>query len=215
VPEPANPPTRAGSFVNAANSITVVRILLIPVFIVLLFSKVPHGDALAAAVFTLAALTDKLDGYVARRRNSVTSLGQFLDPLADKLLVAAALVALVGLNRLSAWVAMVIIAREFAVSMLRVLGAAQGVSMPADRLGKTKTASQVLAILFLLVPHHWLPHYEDVETGLIWLAVVLTVVSGLNYFVKARDRLRLPGAAPKPAPGSRQPPAARAGHEHD
>jgi CDP-diacylglycerol--glycerol-3-phosphate 3-phosphatidyltransferase len=199
---------------NAANTITVVRILLIPVFVVLLFSNVPHGIALAAAVFTLAALTDKLDGYVARRRNSVTSLGQFLDPLADKLLVAAALVAMVGLNRLSAWVAMVIIAREFAVSMLRVVGAAQGVSMPADRLGKAKTASQVVAILFLLVPRDWVPPYDQIKTVLIWLAVVLTVVSGVHYFVKARDRLRLPGGSQKPASGQ-GPPAARAGSDHD
>jgi len=108
---------------NAANTITVVRILLIPVFIVVLFSRLPHGDILAAAVFTIAALTDKLDGYVARAQNQVTALGQFLDPFADKLLVSAALIALVELDRLPSWVAMVIIARELAVSVLeRVVG---------------------------------------------------------------------------------------------
>jgi CDP-diacylglycerol---glycerol-3-phosphate 3-phosphatidyltransferase len=191
---------------NAANLITVARILLVPIFIALLFSKVPHGDALAAALFTIAALTDKLDGYLARRQNKVTALGQFLDPLADKLLIAAALVALVGLRRLDAWVAMVIIAREIAVSMLRIIGAAQGVSMPADRLGKAKTASQVVAVLFLLVPHHRLPHYLVFELILVWAAVVLTVVSGINYFIKARDLLRIPGTAAKSANGESTPP---------
>lgn len=184
---------------NAANAITVTRILLIPVFVAVLFVKVPHGDLLAAALFTVAAFTDKLDGYVARRQDTVTALGQFLDPLADKLLVAAALIALVGLGHLAAWVAMVIIAREIAVSVLRIIGAIQGVSMPADRLGKAKTVSQVAAIIFLLIPHHGLPGYAAIETALIWLAVILTLVSGIHYFVKARDLLRLPGSVAKPA----------------
>ena len=187
--------------VNAANVITVMRILLIPVVVAVLFAKIPHGDALAAALFTVAALTDKLDGYVARRQNKITSLGQFLDPLADKLLIAAALIALVSLERLAAWVAMVIIAREIAVSVLRIVGAAQGISMPADRLGKAKTASQVIAVLFLMAPHQRLPHYVMIETVLIWIAVILTLVSGLNYFAKSRDILRLTGAGAKPAPG--------------
>ena len=106
--------TRAA--VNAANAITVARILLIPVFVVLLLSDIPYGQYLAIAVFAVAAFTDKLDGYVARSRGQITAVGQFLDPLADKLLISAALIALVGLGKLSAWVAMVIIAREFAVS---------------------------------------------------------------------------------------------------
>lgn len=182
---------------NAANTITVVRILLIPVFIVVLFSRLPHGDILAAAVFTIAALTDKLDGYVARAQNQVTALGQFLDPFADKLLVSAALIALVELDRLPSWVAMVIIARELAVSVLRLVGVAQGVAIPADRLGKLKTVSQIAAVLFLLVPHYRLPHYTAVEYALIYTAVILTVVSGLQYFISARDRLRVPGGTPR------------------
>jgi CDP-diacylglycerol--glycerol-3-phosphate 3-phosphatidyltransferase len=182
---------------NTANTITVVRILLIPVFIVVLFSRLPHGDILAAAVFTIAALTDKLDGYVARAQNQVTALGQFLDPFADKLLVSAALIALVELDRLPSWVAMVIIARELAVSVLRLVGVAQGVAIPADRLGKLKTVSQIAAVLFLLVPHYRLPHYTAVEYVLIYTAVILTVVSGLQYFISARDRLRVPGGTPR------------------
>ena len=182
---------------NLANAITIARILLIPVFIVLLFAEVPHGDAMAAAVFTVAAVTDKLDGYVARSRGSITALGQFLDPLADKLLISAALIALLELNRLASWVAMVIIAREFAVTGLRLVGVAQGVSIPADRLGKAKTVSQIAAILFLLFPHERLPQYDLIESILIFLAVGLTVVSGLQYFVSARDRLHIPGASPR------------------
>jgi CDP-diacylglycerol--glycerol-3-phosphate 3-phosphatidyltransferase len=180
---------------NAANMITVARILLIPVFIVVLFSRLPHGDMFAAAVFTVAAMTDKLDGYVARSQNKVTALGQFLDPFADKLLVSAALIALVELDRLPSWVAMVIITRELAVSVLRLVGVAQGVSIPADRLGKLKTVSQVAAVLFLLVPHARLPHYTVVEYVLIYAAVVLTVVSGLQYFISARDHLRVTGGS--------------------
>ena len=112
------------SQINLANAITIGRILLIPVFlVVLLFAGLPepYGDIGAAAVFILAAATDKLDGYVARRQKPITTLGQFLDPLADKLLIAAALIALVGQGRVAAWVAMVIIAREIAVSVLRIV----------------------------------------------------------------------------------------------
>lgn len=174
---------------NAANAITVARILLIPVFLVLLFVEVPYGEYLAVAVFALAAATDKLDGYVARRRKTITATGVFLDPLADKLLVSAALIALVGLERLPAWVAMVIIGREFAVTGLRLFASAQGVSIPADRLGKAKTFSQIAAIIFLLVPRTAFPYDTVVADVLIYTAVALTLVSGIEYFWNARDLL--------------------------
>jgi CDP-diacylglycerol---glycerol-3-phosphate 3-phosphatidyltransferase len=174
---------------NAANAITVARILLIPVFLVLLFSAVPYGEYAAVAVFALAAGTDKLDGYVARKRKTVTAAGMFLDPLADKLLISAALIALVSLDKLPAWVAMVIIGREFAVTGLRIFAAAQGVNIPADRLGKLKTVSQTVAVLFLLVvPESW--HYGDlIGQILIYIAVALTLVSGIEYFWNGRDLL--------------------------
>ena len=123
------------SQLNLANIITIARILLIPVFLVLLLGGLPepYGDIAAAAVFILAAATDKLDGYVARRSKQITTLGQFLDPLADKLLIAAALIALVSQGRIVAWVAMLIIGREIAVSVLRIVGVSQGVSIPADK----------------------------------------------------------------------------------
>lgn len=174
---------------NAANAITVTRILLIPVFLVLLFMEVPYGEYLAVAVFALAAGTDKLDGYVARRSKTVTAAGMFLDPLADKLLVSAALIALVSLEQLPAWVAMVIIGREFAVTGLRVFASAQGVSIPADRLGKLKTISQIAAIIFLLVPRAAFPGDTIVADVLIYTAVALTLISGIEYFWNARDLL--------------------------
>ena len=142
------------SQLNLANSITIARILLVPVFLVMLLSGLPepYGDLLAAAVFILAAATDKLDGYVARRSKQVTTLGQFLDPLADKLLIAAALIALVAQDRVAAWVAMVIIGREIAVSVLRIIGVSQGVSIPADKYGKLKTVLQIVYVVYVLFP---------------------------------------------------------------
>src|ERR1700728_4463973 len=114
--------------VNVPNILTVVRILLVPVLVVALLEKTNTGDLLAAIVFAVASLTDAVDGYLARSRNWVTTFGKLMDPIADKLLIVAALIALVSLNRLAAWVAMVIIAREFAVTGLRVgVGAQQGV----------------------------------------------------------------------------------------
>lgn len=180
---------------NLANAITIARISLIPVFVALLFSKLPGGAYMAAGVFALAALTDKLDGYVARRRKTITSLGIFLDPLADKLLVAAALVSLVSLGQLPAWVAMVIIGREFAVTGLRLFAITQGVDIPADRLGKLKTVSQIVAILFLMVPRSTFPYDWAIEWALVGLAVVLTVASGIEYFWNARDLLTGRGAS--------------------
>ena len=103
-------------------------------------------------MFILAAATDKLDGYVARRSKQITTLGQFLDPLADKLLIAAALIALVSQGRVAAWVAMLIIGREIAVSVLRIVGVSQGVSIPADKYGKLKTVLQIVYVVYILVP---------------------------------------------------------------
>src|SRR5436309_8003169 len=129
---------------NVPNVLTVIRILLVPVLIVALLEKTGGGDLLAAIVFATASLTDAIDGYLARSRNWVTTFGKLMDPIADKLLIVAALVALVSLGRLEAWVAMVIIAREFAVTVLRVaVGTQQGVVISANALGKVETAFQV------------------------------------------------------------------------
>ena len=123
---------------NLPNALTLLRILAVPVVVVALLGETPNGDALAAAVFALAALTDGLDGYFARSRDAVTTFGKLMDPLADKLLIIGALVSLVSLNRLEAWVAMVIIAREIAVTILRTIAAERGIVIAASWLGKAE-----------------------------------------------------------------------------
>ncbi len=196
------------SQLNLANSITIARILLIPVFLVLLLGGLPepYGDIAAAAVFILAAATDKLDGYVARRSQQITTLGQFLDPLADKLLIAAALIALVSQDRVSAWVATLIIVREVAVSVLRIIGVSQGVSIPADKYGKLKTVLQIVYIVYVLIPTQSIADVINVSTGvatvvqwvLAGVVVVVTLASGVNYFLNARGLIHMPGGEPKP-----------------
>jgi len=192
------------SQLNLANAITIARILLIPVFLVLLLSGIPQpfGDIAAAAVFILAAATDKLDGYVARRSQQITTLGQFLDPLADKLLIAAALIALVSQGRVAAWVAMLIIGREIAVSVLRIVGVSQGVSIPADKYGKLKTVLQIVYVVYVLVPTDDIARFIHVSTVVAtviqWIlagvVVVVTLASGVRYFLSARGVIRMPGS---------------------
>jgi CDP-diacylglycerol--glycerol-3-phosphate 3-phosphatidyltransferase len=171
---------------NVPNVLTVVRILLVPVLVVALLEKTGGGDLLAAVVFAVASVTDAIDGYLARSRNWVTTFGKLMDPIADKLLIVAALVALVSLGRLQAWVAMVIIAREFAVTVLRVAaGTQQGVVISASSFGKVKTATQVLMVMLLIAFDErplWL-------TVLVYVTVVITVLSGADYFFGLRRRM--------------------------
>ncbi len=182
--------------VNLANGLTISRILLIPVFMVFLLGLdvIPANvsAALAVGVFVIAALTDTLDGYFARSRNAVTVLGQFLDPLADKLLISAALISLVQLDRISAWLAMVIISREFAVSGLRLVAAAERVVIPASPLGKIKTFSQIVAVVALILPESGFILGKPLSWYLIYIAALLTIISGIDYFVKAREWVKAP-----------------------
>lgn len=168
---------------NLANWLTISRIFLVPVFMVLLLEKIPYGAEWAAAVFVLAAATDGLDGYVARRRREITRFGQLIDPIADKLLVSAALLSLVQLGEINAWAALVIIGREFTVSGLRILAAAEGRVIVASKLGKIKTVTQIAAILFLILG---LPG----GLPLLWAAAIVTLASGAHYFVRAQEILR-------------------------
>ena len=179
---------------NLPNVLTMLRILAVPVVVVALLGETPNGDALAAAVFALAALTDGLDGYFARSRDAVTTFGKLMDPIADKLLVAAALVSLVSLDRLAAWVAMVIIAREFAVTLMRVVAVERGIVIAASWLGKVKTVLQIAAI-FALIAANPSPAWVD---ALVYLAVAATVISGADYFFGLRRRLKSP--APRATP---------------
>jgi len=148
------------------------------VVVVALLDETPSGDAIAAGVFALAALTDTLDGYIARSRGAITTFGKLMDPIADKLLIAASLIALVSLERLAAWIAMVIIAREFAVTGLRLVAAEQGVVIQASWLGKVKTILQVAAIICLIAVD---PAPLGIDL-LVYAAVAATVISGVDYF---------------------------------
>jgi CDP-diacylglycerol--glycerol-3-phosphate 3-phosphatidyltransferase len=170
---------------NLPNVLTVLRILLVPVLVVALLGNTPSGDVLAAVVFALASLTDLLDGWLARARDSVTTFGKLMDPLADKLLVVAALISLVSLNRLPAWVAMVIIARELAVTVLRLGATGAGVVMAASTLGKAKTCLQIAAILALIA----VDGRPTWVMLLVYVTVLVTVISGLDYFFGIRRRL--------------------------
>ena len=171
---------------NIPNALTVVRILLVPVLVVALLVETPNGSTIAAIVFAVAAFTDGLDGYIARSRGSVTTFGKVMDPVADKLLIAAALISLVSLDRLAAWVAMVIIAREFAVSGLRIYAGAQGVVIPASQLGRIKTVVQIVAVLALIAASD---HTDAWVQALVYASVVITVVSGVDYFLNVRRRI--------------------------
>jgi CDP-diacylglycerol--glycerol-3-phosphate 3-phosphatidyltransferase len=192
---------------NVPNVLTVLRIMLVPVLVVALLGNTPDGDVLAAVVFALASLTDFVDGHLARARNSVTTFGKLMDPLADKLLIVAALVSLVSLHRLAAWVAMVIITRELAVTALRMGATQAGLVMSASTFGKLKTCVQIAAILAVIaVTGH--PLWVDL---LVYTAVTVTVLSGLDYFFGLRRRLRAAQArreeAAAPAPGAGAAPA--------
>ncbi len=172
---------------NVPNALTVVRILLVPLLVVALLAKTGAGDVLAAVAFVAASITDALDGYIARSQNVVSTFGKLMDPIADKLLIIAALLALVSLSRLQAWVALVIIGREFAVTALRAaVGAGQGMVISASRFGKLKTVCQVAMVLVLIVERRvgvtgrpaWVYVIE-------YVTVLVTLASGFDYFQAA------------------------------
>jgi CDP-diacylglycerol--glycerol-3-phosphate 3-phosphatidyltransferase len=171
----------------------MARILFVPVFMAFLLSgPQPIGSYVAAAIFTVAALTDTIDGYIARAQSKVTVFGQLMDPLADKLLVSAALISLVQVKQLSAWVAVVIIAREFAVSGLRLVALTEQKVIPASMWGKLKTISQIIAIIVIIVNVPYSLFGKSLGWLFMALAVILTVLSGIDYFLKARNAVCQP-----------------------
>lgn len=186
---------------NLANKLTMVRILLVPLFLIFIAVKnIPYGTFIATFIFIIASLTDQLDGYIARSRNQVTTFGKFMDPLADKLLVTAALISLVELQVIPAWATVIIIAREFAVSGLRTIAASEGKVIAASMWGKVKTVTQIFAIIALLIQvniassKYLLSLVENnsafreiIKYGprvILLLAVIITIVSGYDYFKK-------------------------------
>lgn len=170
---------------NLANKITLLRILMIPFFMVLVLVEFPYHMEAALAVFLAASLTDKLDGYLARKYNMITDFGKFMDPLADKLLVTGAFVALIQLGRIEAWIVFVILAREFAVTGLRSLAAAQNIIIAASSYGKIKTVTQIVAIIILLLDNFPFSLINlPMNTIAIYAALAATILSGLDYFSK-------------------------------
>ncbi|HXC46103.1 MAG TPA: CDP-diacylglycerol--glycerol-3-phosphate 3-phosphatidyltransferase [Solirubrobacteraceae bacterium] len=188
---------------NLPNVLTVLRIMLVPVLVVALLGNTPAGDVLAAVVFALASLTDFVDGYLARSRDSITNFGKLMDPLADKLLIVGALLSLVSLDRLEGWVAMVIIARELAVTVWRANAGAAGVVIEASMFGKLKTCVQIAAILAVIA----VPGGPRWVSLLVYVMVAITVLSGLDYFRRATRPAPsdAPSASPPEAPPAAQP----------
>jgi CDP-diacylglycerol--glycerol-3-phosphate 3-phosphatidyltransferase len=174
------------TYVNLPNAITLLRILLIPVFVWLFSESNPDRALAAALVFASAAFTDFLDGYLARRRGQITNVGKLLDPVADKLLVASGLILLVQFQRVAVWLAIVMIAREMIVTGARAVAAKEGFIVPADSLGKYKVVGQIGGLLFLLLQGVWIST-EDlffyVGTGLLYIALVLSLISGSRYLI--------------------------------
>ena len=171
---------------NLANNITFFRIVIVPVLIViLLYSTNKNSCLIAAALFIIAALTDWLDGYIARRQNLITSLGKFLDPLADKILVSVTLIMLLSLDRVPAWIVAVIIAREVAVTGLRIAASHEKIIIEASKLAKYKTVFQLSATAALLIHYTYFNiNFHLLGMTLLWIALVITLWSGLIYFIK-------------------------------
>ncbi len=177
---------------NLANKITIIRILMIPVFMFFLLSNIQNGQYIAAIIFIIAATTDGLDGYIARSRNQITTFGKFMDPLADKLLVSAALISMIELDMVKAWVVVVIIAREFAITGLRVIAASNGITIAANWLGKIKTITQLIAIILLLLNNYPFRLLNiPLDKIMLNVAVIFTIISGINYLYINRDIFKI------------------------
>ncbi|AIY83158.1 MAG: CDP-diacylglycerol--glycerol-3-phosphate 3-phosphatidyltransferase [Clostridium baratii] len=186
---------------NLANKLTLLRMLLVPIFLIFIaINEIPYGTFIATFIFVIASVTDKLDGYIARSRNQITNFGKFMDPLADKLLVTAALISLVEFRVVPSWAAVIIIAREFAVSGLRTIAASEGKVIAASWWGKIKTVIQIVAIILLLIEvnisqskylfdlvtnSNFLMNFFDYVPRIsLDVAVIITIVSGYDYFRK-------------------------------
>ena len=168
---------------NLPNKLTVLRVLMIPFFVVFMITPLAEGNGkyIALALFCIASLTDMLDGKIARKHNLVTNFGKFMDPLADKLLVCSALICLIQLGQLPAWVVIVIISREFIISGFRLVAADNGIVIAASYWGKFKTVFQMTAVVLLIFN---IPPLSVLTSAVLWIAVILTVVSLVDYVAK-------------------------------
>ena len=174
---------------NLPNALTIGRIFLVPLLVVVLLTKfegrmilgIPK-ELVGAAIFGIASLTDALDGYLARRRNQITTLGQLMDPLADKLLITAALISLVQLDLAPAWMVAVILGREFAVTVLRSIAHGKGMVIAASPLGKFKMVAEVVAILALILGQDQLQQFYVIGIVALWIAMLAATISGIDYY---------------------------------
>ena len=181
---------------NVPNLLTIARIFITPIFLaVILMDTLPHKFLIACVIFSMASITDAIDGHLARKNNQITNFGKFLDPIADKILTTAALLAFMSMGLCNIWIVMLILTREFAIASVRMIAAAGGVVIPANVWGKIKTMSQmVFTILIMLLGEVWeilantnevlfnkLPDLSLVSNGLLWITAILTVVSGWIY----------------------------------
>ena len=177
---------------NLPNAISILRIFTAPVLILLLLSPDRKTGLIAAIIFAIAALTDWLDGYLARRMGVITTFGKFLDPLADKLLIVTSLVMLVALGRAPAWMVALIIGREMAVTGLRAMASLDGVVIAASALGKYKTVLQIASVAGLIMHYEfWDIDFQAVGMVFLWLALIMTLLSGIDYFVRFFKRVTL------------------------
>ena len=176
---------------NLPNKLTTFRVILIPFFVFFLLAPYfeGYGNYIALVIFIVASLTDFLDGKIARKYNLVTNFGKFMDPLADKLLVCSALICLIALDRIPAWIVIVIISREFIISGFRLIAAENGVVIAANYWGKFKTVSQMIMIILLLIDLGGV--FDILEQIFIWLSLALTVISLITYIWQNRSDLSM------------------------
>ena len=177
------------SLLNLPNALTLSRIFLVPLLVAVLLTRTEQWELIGGAIFAVAALTDWLDGYLARSRQQVTTLGIMLDPVADKLLISAAFISLVQMGLAPAWMVVVIVGREFAVMGLRMVAVEQSIQIPASPLGKGKMLTQVIAILLLILGEKSIGPIAVVAPIALWLTVILALASGLDYFIRFYRRV--------------------------
>jgi CDP-diacylglycerol--glycerol-3-phosphate 3-phosphatidyltransferase len=169
---------------NLPNKLTIFRMILIIPFVVVMLWGTPTWDYLALAIFIIASLTDAVDGHIARKHHLITNFGKFMDPLADKLLVCAAMVALVAMGRIPAWIVIIILSREFFISGFRQVAADKGIVIAAGYWGKWKTVFQMVMICLMIANFSWLRIVTDI---IMWVALALTIISMIDYIVKNKD----------------------------
>lgn len=173
---------------NLPNKITIARICMIPLFVIVLFSNLTYSKYIATLIFAIAAATDGIDGHIARKHNLITTFGKFMDPLADKMLVSTALISMVELGIVKAWVVSLIIAREFAITGFRTIAVSSGVTIAASSLGKIKTTTQMVSIILLLLGNPIFSRINiPMDQIMLYISLFFTLLSGIDYINKNKN----------------------------